>query len=570
MHIFHACTDNMDPVSSYVESFNLAHVDINAGFDPDPFAANAIAGSLNLKLKKTGFCCHGWEPAASLGFDSNASGQVANLALAYSSDNFYLTSGFSTRMADNYRAGGGREVLYSQFHKRNAFANLGILLHQQHAIEASFIFDRATDVGYPALTMDVANATAFITSLSYRFRHWESKLYFNHIAHAMDDSNRPDSLVPIRMDMPGLTRTAGLYSLLHLDLGRHRLTFNLDAFFNTSYASMTMFPKDPNEKDMFMLTWPDVRTLHLALFASHHFPFHPRADLRLDARFAFQRDGINDPDGANLLRIFHPHLHTFTNRLNANLNANLHLNLHPFDLNLALAFDNRPPSVSEAYGFFLFNTFDAYDYIGNPLLHHESSLHAAAALLYRLPNPNSSLTFRSSLFRFFDYIIARPFSASPMTPGANGVKLYTNIPRADLFNASLALDHRLLKSLLLHASLDFARAHDDNREPLPLIPPLSADLSLAFRRNEFNASLALHAAASRHHPALTFGESPTPAFAVANFAAGYRFRIASRTPTHLDLRAGVDNIFDLRYSTFADWNHLPRKGRSFFIHLSLF
>ena len=67
--------------------------------------------------------------------------------------------------------------------------------------------------------MDVAKAEAFITSLAYKHQFpsnggdgrgalesWETKGYYNHITHVMDDTTRPD--VEIHMDMPGESWTA--------------------------------------------------------------------------------------------------------------------------------------------------------------------------------------------------------------------------------------------------------------------------------------------------------------------------------------------------------------------------
>ena len=59
-------------------------------------------------------------------------------------------------------------------------------------IEASIIYDKATDVGYPALPMDVSLAEALITSLKFDYKpisnridNWETKLYYNTITHTI-------------------------------------------------------------------------------------------------------------------------------------------------------------------------------------------------------------------------------------------------------------------------------------------------------------------------------------------------------------------------------------------------
>ena len=55
MKIFYACTDKMDPVTSYVESGNLQRIRLDSGLDGNPQATGNIGGSIDLKLRKTGF-----------------------------------------------------------------------------------------------------------------------------------------------------------------------------------------------------------------------------------------------------------------------------------------------------------------------------------------------------------------------------------------------------------------------------------------------------------------------------------------------------------------------------------
>ena len=50
MKIFCACTDKMDPVTSYVEIENLSQMHIGSGIGGNPFATNSIGGSLDMKL----------------------------------------------------------------------------------------------------------------------------------------------------------------------------------------------------------------------------------------------------------------------------------------------------------------------------------------------------------------------------------------------------------------------------------------------------------------------------------------------------------------------------------------
>jgi iron complex outermembrane receptor protein len=62
-----------------------------------------------------------------------------------------------------------------------------------------------------------------------------------------------------------------------------------------------------------------------------------------------------------------------------------------------------------------------------------------------------------------------------------------------------------------------------------------------------------------------YGENETAAYTVFNLNASYNFYFGRNT---LFLKAGVENILDTYYSTYADWNNIPRLGRNVFINLS--
>src|SRR5690606_2930789 len=49
MHIFGACTDKMDPVSSYIEPTNLAQLSVNVGADGANYGGG-IGGGIDFKL----------------------------------------------------------------------------------------------------------------------------------------------------------------------------------------------------------------------------------------------------------------------------------------------------------------------------------------------------------------------------------------------------------------------------------------------------------------------------------------------------------------------------------------
>ena len=593
MKIFYACTDKMDPVTSYVESGNLQSISLNSGLDGNPQATGNIGGSLDLKLRKAGFDNDPFHASLSAGHEWNGHVQVYGADAALSSHRTYLNAGAFYRHADNYKVGGGDELQFSQFRKVNVFTNAGLRLAAKDMLEATFIFDRATDVGYPALNMDVAKAEGIITSLSYKHlfskASWETKAYYNHITHVMDDTTRPD--VPIHMDMPGDSWTAGVYSLLTTSLqARHDLALNYDLYYNRLFADMTMYPG--GAAPMYMVTWPDVGTLNtgVALSDDIRLPSFGGTEggLHLSAKLSWQHQRLNNEEGYKALSVFFPGMqqayHQTTGRIAANFNSSI---LPFFNFSIGMGWGSRAPTVTEAYGYYLNNTFDQYDYIGNPRLKNESAVEVNGNFNFSIL-PSFNFTIDGNCFFFSNYIIGQfENRLSAMTVGAEGVKVYGNIDHATIANASLTAEWRPVTGLRWSAKGTYSIGRDDEGDPLPLIAPITYQSRLSYATGALSVQAEVKGHVRQAKYGQKYGETETPAWTIVNLSAHYKFSIihyplgrrtlaarrrqetlAKARRQEFTLRAGIENLFDKRYATYADWCHIPQKGRNIYVNLS--
>ena len=568
MKIFYACTDKMDPVTSYVESGNLQSISLNSGLDGNPQATGNIGGSLDLKLRKTGFDNDPFHASASAGHEWNGHVQVYGADAALSSHRTYLNAGAFYRHADNYKVGGGDELQFSQFQKVNVFTNAGLRLAEKDMLEATFIFDRATDVGYPALNMDVAKAEGFITSLSYKhlFRKasWETKVYYNHITHEMDDTKRPD--VEIHMDMPGKSCTAGVYSLLTTSIppsggrkGGHDLALNYDLYYNRLFADMTMYPG--GAAPMYMVTWPDVRTLNTGFAMTDNISIAHNQSLRLSAKLAWQQQRLNNEEGYHALRVFFPGMEDAYHQTTGRIAANYALSIKNYALSIGSGWGSRAPTVTEAYGYYLNNTFDQYDYIGNPSLKNESAVELNSAVKWH-PTERVNLTLDGNVFLFSNYIIGQfETRLSPMTVGAEGVKVYGNISHATIANVSLTTVWQLTEQLCWNGKVSYSSGRDADGDPLPLISPVSWQAELQYHYQRLQAQAVVKGNMRQSNYGGKYGETAASEWAVLNLSAQYSF-------SSITIRGGVENLFDKQYATYADWNHIPQKGRNIYLNLT--
>ena len=536
MKIFYACTDKMDPVTSYVESSNLQSILLNSGLNGNPQSTGNIGGSLDLKLKKVGLSPL---PTSPKGEESFTSPSLPT----------------SPKGEESHSVGS---------------SPLGGIRGGLDILEGTFIFDRATDVGYPALNMDVARAEAFITSLAYRHQwlegflnSWETKAYYNHITHVMDDTKRPD--VEIHMDMPGKSWTSGLYSLLSASNGRHDVQANYDLYYNRLFADMTMYPG--GAAPMYMVTWPDVGTLNTGLALSDCVRLTEGQSLKVSAKLAWQTQRLNNEEGYRALEVFFPGMRRSYQQVTGRVALNYQLSTLHSQLNVGAGWGSRAPTVTEAYGYYLNNTFDQYDYIGNPRLKNESAIELNGAAKFSMLNDRLSIGLDANAFFLSNYIIGQfENRLSAMTVDAEGVKVYGNLDHATIVNTSFTAEWKPLHWLAWNTRLSYAIGRDDKGDPLPLISPFAYTSNITFAYKRLQGKVELRGNSRQVNYGEKYGETATPAWVIGNISGEYTLSIHKYA---LTLRVGVENLFDKRYTTYSDWCDIPQKGRNVYVNLSV-
>lgn len=562
MHIFGACTDKMDPVTAYVESNNISHIDIQSG-QAGGMHGSTIAGNIDLIRRKTTFALkQTLNGSLQSGFEINNK-QLYNLGtLAYSSKRFVADGSISFRKAGNYTDGNNNEVKHSQFTKFNSSLALAYKTSDLSSFKVDAIFDEARNVGYPALPMDLWLSRAIITSASYKqlFEHgiitgWDSRVYFNTIEHYMDDTTRPENKV--HMDMPGWSTTYGLLSKLNLQKGDYSSEIQLNSYNNLSIAEMRMYPQDRSKRTMFAYSWPWVTTRFTGLSINNHYSINENSQLHFLASLGWN---YNRSKYIEFNWIFHPGAAQQKNRWLPSAHVSYNLNIDNVEFVLGTGYGQRAPSVSEGYGYYIYNSFDRYDYIGNPDLKNETSYEGnfSAALKSDKGNVKLSLNY----FYIQNYIIGQILSlGSPMNYQSVGVKGYTSLPYATLFNLSASANYQLIKQVLWSGNVTYARGLQDNGRNLPFIRPLSYQTSLQLKHNRFGMQTQVSGDFLQENYSPEYGEDQTPGYFIWNASADYRFKIKKVDAV---LQCGVENLLNRYYSTYADWGNIPRMGRNIY------
>lgn len=567
MHVFGACTDKMDPITSYVESNNLASIDIKSGQEGS-MHGSTVAGSIDLKRKSTPFGLDKkWNGVYQSGFEFNNK-QFFNMANAsYSGTKFVADASISYRKAENYSDGNNTEVKHSQYKKFNTSLGMAYKTSELSSVRVDAIFDVAKDVGFPALPMDLWLSRALITSAAYKqlfenglVRVWDTKIYFNAVEHYMDDTTRPENLV--HMDMPGWSTTYGMVSKANLQKNNFSSEIQLNAYTNESIAEMRMYPQDRSKRTMFAYSWPEVTTAYAGLSINNSLDISERSRLNFGGSLGYN---YNHSKYVEFNWIFHPGAPQEKSRILPSLHAGYQLTINKFHFSVGGGYGHRAPSVSEGYGYYIYNSFDRYDYIGNPDLKNEISYEVNASAGFK--NEKMNIQAKVNYFYIDNYIIGKILSlGSPMNYQSVGVKGYTSLDYATLFNFLLNTSYQITDHLHWKGLATYARGMDYNQNNLPFIRPFSYQTSLHYHYKDFHFQTSVSGDFAQINYSPEYGEDETAAYTIWNVSADYSFYIKNVKTT---FQVGAENLLNEYYSTYADWGNIPRMGRNIFTSLKI-
>ena len=569
MRIHGACTDKMDPASIYIEPVNLSSIEVRTN-GSSYLNGSSIGGSINMQMAEASL---NEEPlfsgTANSGYHTAAKEFYQSLNLNYATKRWGLKATGTYRKSNDYRDGSGKLVPFSQYEKINYSLHGKLILRGNAYLKIELLADDGWNIGYPALPMDVGYANARIGSISIvkergsnGWQKMEAKLYANKVRHSMDDTHRPD--VPIHMDMPGESFTSGMYAQGVKNLGKHQqLTIRADASTTTLKASMTMY--QPGQTPMFMLTWPDNRQLQSGLAAQYLFRIDSSTQLQLNARADYAGFGLTSEAGKDQLAVFGysgQHKNFFIPSLSGHVNRKL---FHHLKASFTLGINGRTPTASELFGFYLFNQFDGYDYIGNPELKQEIGKQVELTLSWQQPK----LKVQASGFvsRVENYIMGKYApELSVMTIGAKGVKIYENIPYAMLAGAEGSVVYNPLLKTTIISTLKYSQGKDNEGAALPLIAPLRNISSIKHSLGKLWLQGEFETAAAQNKVSMAAKEKPTGTFSLYHFRFGYQTQSKQLL---WQLNGGVENIFDAHYREHLDWGNIARPGRNFYFQIGI-
>ena len=563
MKIFGACTDRMDPVSIYIEPNNLESIDIAQGASGSKYGST-VGGSMNMDVKEAKLTpVRSFYFMAASSYSSVNNGYNGNMSLMSTGPKVSFRIGAVYRRAFDYKEGGGQTVLYSGYEKANFSASATVKLRSWEKLAVDYIGDFGWNIGFPALIMDTRRARANIASVAYAaapdrkvLKRVETKAYFNHIYHLMDNSQRSDA--SMQMAMPGWSYTGGAYSDMKLAAGRNNeVELRGDYYANYTKASMTMFP------DMFMLTLPDCLRQFAGVYAGDEWKAAPNHIFRFNVREEVTHANLLTDAGRALWGVF-TDTTSATKFLPSVSVGYTWLAPKHFSISLTGAYGSSAPMGHQLYGYYLLNTLDNYDYIGNPNLRTEKSLQADVGIGYNHNILGINLT--GFYHRLYDYIIGAILPGySPIMMSASGVKQYANISGAFITGVDATASINLKQGFQSMNTLTYSYGTLSDGSPVPMLSPLRGISSVRYTYRGWHIQAETDWAASKDRVNTSVGEISSPAYALLNLRTGYKFVYHNHVWA---LNFSVENVLDEKYRAYSDWSTVLRPGRDFVVYLS--
>lgn len=578
MKMFGACTDKMDPVTSYIEPTNLKTITVNHGTSGSMTGCN-VGGSVDMTLQ---------EP------DENAlSPTFGSLGFGYESvsrgRNILFSSGFGIRkwafgmdgvyrINENYRDGNNQIIPFSQFEKANLHSVLKYRIDEASHLKADILYDIARNVGYPALPMDVSKARAGLAALEYIKNgetDFKAKLYVNSVLHIMDDSKRDSTFflknkqtgqndtVYMRMDMPGRSTTFGAYLQAEKFWNqKNKFTLKLDNYTNQSLAEMTMFMNRPAtgpEPPMYMQTWPEMLRNVSGIYLQNTTFISPEFQFTVNGRVDYDLDLLQSEYGQQQFSVFGYSLAKKHDRLIKSLNlSSKYIFNDLISVGISGGYSERLPTIGERLGFYLYNAYDGYDYIGNPYLKTEKS--DFVRLNLQFARRGLKLNLSQSFSYISDYILGiTDSSIPPMNFYTKGTRIYSNMPSAQLYSVDMDLLYVPVRNLTVFMLSKFTLGRLNSGDPIPLIPPFKQVTSVKYQVEKFSVQVENEMSLAQNRINADYGEYETSGYFVFNAKGSYELKIQG---WKMDFGWGMTNILNKSYYEHLDFGRINRPGRN--------
>jgi iron complex outermembrane receptor protein len=587
MTITSACPNHMNPALSYVDSSELATMEVIAGLTPVSQGGDSIAGTITVKSKEAQFASkagdylfygdmtafeHSNGGAVGVGINANAATDKINIGY----------SGFAEKSGD-YRDGDGKIVKDTLFNQQKQSLSLAYKIDENNVVSGKISKADVFYEGFPNQYMDMLSNGATNRSLNYKGRignlSIDATLYNQDTAHYM---NKIQTERTGNMPMYTESKESGYNLKMALALGDiHTVKFGSDGDF---FQLNDWWPPDTvnNMAGMNPNTFwniNDGKRDRMGFFleddAQWSKRFSTNIGVRTDIVKMNTRDVVgynstsNDPtDAANFNALDHK-----KEFKNYDITAMGKYELSEMsDIEFGYARKTRTPDLYELYTWAggynnnpavslgttsgpiamdmaMINTFgDGAGYVGNLELKPEVANTFSATLdLHDSSKKEWGFKLTPYYTMIQDYIDIESLGTAT-AGGYNGIQLLRFVNNdAIMFGADVSgfvgvWDNARFGAGTLKGTAGYTRGMRKDGGALYHLMPVHAKISLDEVKGALNAGVDLTAVASKDSVDSIRKEPTTPAYTLVDLRAGYQINKAIR----FDL--AVTNLMNLAYA----------------------
>lgn len=611
--VFCACSNRMDPPASQVAIGEISRIEVTHGaFDLSH--AGALGGSINIETRMPAvgtqfmgtmsFGSHDFIQAAveAGGGNSTLAGLLAasyeesgqyedgsgRVLTDFTMSNDWLFDDYQDRYRDDlaYRAAhGSAKIQWSPWDGLEGRATLNYRLREDW------------DVLYPGLRMDADSTRTQEFSLAWNQNElstpwadsWSWRIYHNWTDHDMRDTRRLSALLlPNGMNRPAYVLERGWFmeSLGRASASGFRFQAEVETLqWNHEYGSELVLRQwDLDNRlgagmsnagpaaEVFNSMIPDVESTVAGIWWQGTRKVGDRANLELGARVDHFHTSPRDSVSYLALRAGPRAAESRSETAPA---AKAVLHLYPREntsLYMGIGTIARIPNAQERY-IQLQRPGTNPDWLGNAAL--DAPRNTELALGFEHAEGPWSLRAKAFYSMLEDYIYPVRLTPADLPSLSKPTQSFTAID-AELLGWDLGTSLRLHETVTLEGAFAWQRGSkkdrpaNNNNDYLAEIPPYSAHLNLTYYRDRLTLRTHLRLAGSQDRIDASLNEQQLDRYAVVDLHASWQLG------EHLNLRVGVNNVFDAAYAShnaivrnpFSSFAVVPEPGRSVFATVS--
>lgn len=560
------CPNRMDPPTSYAEMSSFDEVTVIKGIKSVTYGSGGTGGTVlferNAPIFEEGKPYNG---EINLGTTSNGVTKDMNATVSAGGDKGYIVLQGSKKSADSYKDGNNNTV-ESSYESQQGHVDLGWTPNENNELRFSYENTLVEDALFAGSSMDSPKSDGTTTRLNYKgsnlsenIQNIEVDLYNSEVDHVMDNYTLRNNTSGTLSENVTNVKTQGAKIKATSLFGHTKLDYGIQF---EGVEKMSTLSNATNSKSMWFM-WPDVKTETKSIFAESTSFFKDNQKVILGLRYDSVETKANKANTATDTGNLATNLYsaTYASTYNgetksddANLNGLIRYertynnNLNVF---AALSRTHRYPDATELY----IVKGGTGSWVGNPNLKPEQHNQFDIGISQDLKDSNWSLSAYYDVVN--DYIL-RDSSNNQASISASNRTVYLN-KDATLFGLEGSGSVKTTKHITLGGSASLANGtNETDHRNLSNIAPLSGSVYAQYAGSNWDAGSRFNFATAQDEVNDEFGELTTAAWSTLDIFGNYKIN------KHINLSAGVDNIFDHAYQTY--FNRTDNFGSTFKVY----